>query len=216
MNEKKSDSRANGADESPVSEPIIIKKYANRRLYNTTLSSYITLDDLAAMVRRGQDFVVQDAKTAEDLTRSVLTQIIFEQEARGGPLLPVGFLRQLIRMYGDALQGYVPSYLEMTMASFERNHAAIRSQMQRSFGSAPGYSQLEAMAQANMEMFRKAMGMAQSVPGMAVMLSPFNGHQPTTDAAKTESNQEMRDLEIAELRRQLAEMQERVENMAGA
>ena len=109
--------------------PIIIKKYANRRLYNTARSSYVTLDHLAEMVREGEDFVVYDAKSGEDITRSVLTQIIFEEEAKGRNLLPVNFLRQLIRLYGDALQGIVPSYLESAMETFSHNQERMRGQM---------------------------------------------------------------------------------------
>ena len=136
--------------------PIVVKKYANRRLYNTATSSYVTLDNLAAMVRGQQDFVVSDAKTGEDITRSVLTQIIFEEEARGrAPMLPISFLRQLIRLYGDTLQAYVPSYLEMTMQAFERNQETFRDQMERSFGSTPGFAQFDAMTRSNIDMFRK-------------------------------------------------------------
>lgn len=197
-------------------EVIIVKKYANRRLYNTALSSYITLEDLAAMVRSGQDFVVQDAKTGADLTRSVLTQIIFEQEGRDGPLLPVNFLRQLIRMYGDALQGYVPSYLEMTMAAFERHQETFRDQLKRSFGPAAGYAQMEAMARANMEIFNKAIG----------MFSPFAARQADfsdAPAETTETRAEMvvrpeatAESEIADLRAQLAEMQRTLDKMLTA
>ena len=106
--------------------PITIKKYANRRLYNTAKSSYVTLEHLAQMVRDGQDFVVYDAKTGEDITRSVLTQIIFEEEAKGQNMLPISFLRQLIRLYGDSLQGVVPGYLEASMEAFGRNQEQLR------------------------------------------------------------------------------------------
>jgi len=112
-------------------EPIIIKKYANRRLYNTAKSTYVTLDHLAQMVRDGDDFVVNDAKTGDDITRSVLAQIIFEEEAKDGPnMLPANFLRSLIRLYGDTLQGFVPGYLDASMETFAHNQEKMREQVQ--------------------------------------------------------------------------------------
>ncbi len=121
----------------PNHDPVTIKKYANRRLYNTATSSYVTLDHLADMVKRGQEFNVYDAKTGEDITRSVLTQIIFEEEGKGGQqLLPIQFLRQLIRFYGDSMQALVPGYLNLSMDSFSRNHERIRDQVQSAFGLA--------------------------------------------------------------------------------
>src|SRR5512139_678347 len=121
-------------------EPVIIKKYANRRLYNTGTSTYVTLEDLAGMVKAGEDFVVYDAKTSEDITRSVLTQIIFEQENKEGGqnLLPINFLRQLIRFYGDSMQKLVPSYLEVSLESFTREQEKIRQQMAQAFGVGVG------------------------------------------------------------------------------
>ncbi len=205
------DAEPDAADKSSA-PPIIVKKYANRRLYNTALSSYITLDDLGAMVRSGQDFIVQDAKTGADLTRAVLTQIIFEQESRDGPMLPVNFLRQLIRMYGDAVQGFVPGYLEMAMAAFERNQETFRAQIERSFGSTPGFPQLDAMVRANMDMFRQT----------ADMFTPFRQPTEKVDPAAAAADDDddvaadaARDQEIAELRRQLDEMQRRLNDMAG-
>src|SRR6201996_4196149 len=111
--------------------PVVVKKYANRRLYNTESSSYITLDNLAEMVRAGRDFVVYDAKTGEDITRSVLTQIIVEEEGKGRAMLPTSFLRQLIGFYGDSLQTLVPRYLETTMSSFARQQESLRDAMQK-------------------------------------------------------------------------------------
>ena len=119
-------------------KPITIKKYANRRLYNTETSTYVTLDDLAEMVRGNRDFVVFDAKTGEDLTHSVLTQIILEQEGRGQNLLPVNFLRQLIRFYGDSMGRLVPSYLNMSMETLSREQERFRKQMTETWGSAAG------------------------------------------------------------------------------
>lgn len=138
-------------------KPIRIKKYANRRLYNTAKSSYVTLDDLAEMVREGHDFHVNDAKTGEDITRSVLTQIIFEAESKGQKMLPTNFLRQLIRLYGDALQGVVPSYLDAAMETFSRNQEQMRDQLTAAFGANPALANLEALTRRNMEWFENAL-----------------------------------------------------------
>src|SRR6201986_1554143 len=130
---------------SKTADPITIKKYANRRLYNTGTSTYVTLEDLAAMVKTGEDFVVYDAKTSEDITRSVLTQIIFEQENKEGQnLLPITFLRQLIRFYGDSMQMLVPRYLEVSIESLTREQEKFRQQMAQAFG-ATGFGPLEDM-----------------------------------------------------------------------
>lgn len=211
---------AAAADSASASSPITVKKYANRRLYNTATSSYITLENLAAMVRDGQDFVVQDAKTGEDITRTVLTQIIFEEESRGrAPMLPISFLRQLIRLYGDTLQSYVPSYLEMTMRSFEHNREAFRAQLERSFGVAPGYKHFEAMSRANMDMFRNAMEMF-STPFQAVDAARATGQpsaRPPAKAASEEASEEDGDRradDVAALKRQLAEMQRKIDSLS--
>jgi len=137
---------------------IVIKKYANRRLYDTRASSYITLDHLAAMVRSGQEFVVRDARSGEDITRSVLTQIIVEEESRGDSLLPISFLRQLIAMYGDKMQGALPSYLDASMDSFRANGERLREAMESALVANP----FAEMARRNMELF--AAVMPQSVP----------------------------------------------------
>ncbi|MBN9558708.1 MAG: polyhydroxyalkanoate synthesis repressor PhaR, partial [Alphaproteobacteria bacterium] len=123
--------------------PIIIKKYANRRLYNTQTSSYVTLDHLAQMVKDGQEFEVRDARTGEDITRSVPTQIIFEEEAKGQNLLPIQFLRRLIRFYGDSLQAFVPGYLDMSMESFTKNQDAMKNRIAEAFGG--GTTAIEAL-----------------------------------------------------------------------
>ncbi len=139
-------------------DPVIIKKYANRRLYNTDTSSYVTLDDLAEMVKSERDFVVYDAKSGEDLTRAVLTQIIVEQESRGQNLLPIKFLRQLIRFYGAGIERLVPSYLELSLDSLTQDQDRIRKQFTTSFGT----SALDAMqehAMQNIAMFEKALAM---------------------------------------------------------
>lgn len=149
-------------------EPIIIKKYANRRLYNTDTSSYVTLEDLCDMVKEGADFIVYDAKSGEDLTRSVLTQIIFEQESQGGKLLPINFLRQLIGFYDNSLKDFVPHYLESSMQTFHKNQEKMRemlgaSPMAAGIGGIGGLekmtAQLEEIGKQNMELFTKAFSM---------------------------------------------------------
>jgi polyhydroxyalkanoate synthesis repressor PhaR len=144
-------------DAGPKSAPVVIKKYANRRLYNTATSAYVTLEHLSQMVKEKTDFVVYDAKTGEDITRPVLTQIIVEEESKGGQtLLPIPFLRQLISFYGDSLQGVVPQYLEMSMTQFARNQEQMRSYMQNAFGFNP-FHQFDSMGKQNMAMFENAM-----------------------------------------------------------
>jgi polyhydroxyalkanoate synthesis repressor PhaR len=183
-------------------ETVVIKKYANRRLYNTASSSYVTLDHLSEMVREGIDFVVQDAKTGEDITRSVLTQIIVEQESRGQNLLPVQFLRRLIRFYGDQMQGFLPPYLEMSMESFAKAQEQMRENMSRAFGAATPMAAFEEQAQRNMAMFQQAMKMwTPFVGGAAAPPKP-----PGEEASKDE--------QLAELRRQMEAMQKQLDAMA--
>lgn len=147
-------------DQTTAAPAIKIKKYANRRLYNTATSSYVTLENLCQMVKDGQDFIVEDAKTGEDITRGVLTQIIFEEESKGGQqLLPIGFLRRLISFYGDSLQTLVPSYLEVSMASFQRNQEQMRQYMAEAFGEMFPFRSIEEMGRQNMAMFQRAMSM---------------------------------------------------------
>jgi polyhydroxyalkanoate synthesis repressor PhaR len=133
-------------------DTVVVKKYANRRLYNTRSSSYITLEDLAQMTRRGIDFVVVDAKTGKDITHSILTQIIMDEEASGEQMLPVGFLRQLISMYGDSMQAMMPQYLEASMANFRAN----QSKLQDAFKSSIGPEAFAKLAETNMAMFKAA------------------------------------------------------------
>ncbi len=142
-------------DAAAKPEKIVIKKYANRRLYNTAKSSYVTLDDLSRMVRSGQDFAVYDAKTGDDITRSVLTQIIFEEEAKGQSMLPTNFLRQIIGLYGDTLQGVVPSYLDASMETFAKN----QEQMRKAFNANQPMTNFGSMASGNVEWFEQAMRM---------------------------------------------------------
>lgn len=160
--------------------PIVIKKYANRRLYDTGRSSYVTLDDLCEMIKEGHDFVVIDAKSGDDLTRSVLTQIIADQESSGENLLPTNFLRTLIGFYGDNMKGFVPGYLEQTLDAFVNNQERLREQINKSFegmrsmeGMFPGTSNLEDLRKQNMEMFERTMKM-MSPFGMAYGASMEN------------------------------------------
>ena len=203
----------------PKTAPVVIKKYANRRLYNTATSAYVTLDHLSQMVKDKTDFVVYDAKTGDEITRSVLTQIIFEEESKGGQtLLPIPFLRQLISFYGDSLQGVVPQYLEMSMTQFARNQDQMRRYMQNAFGFNP-FQQFESMGKQNMAMFENAMRMFNpfgttpgSPPpdGQASSPAAANGHEPPrpSEPAAASSETAIDDLKrkLDELQNQLAEL----------
>jgi polyhydroxyalkanoate synthesis repressor PhaR len=183
-------------------EPVTIKKYANRRLYNTGTSTYVTLEDLAAMVKAGEDFVVYDAKTGEDITRSVLAQIIFEQENKEGQnLLPINFLRQLIRFYGDSMQMLVPRYLEVSLESLTREQEKFRQQMAQAFGGTP-FGALEEQARRNMEMFERAFAMFAPCQGNADAEKP-------AQAGGGDSGDEIDDL-----KRQMEEMQKRLDRLS--
>jgi polyhydroxyalkanoate synthesis repressor PhaR len=196
---------AGGASSAAQAEPVIIKKYANRRLYNTAASSYVTLEHLSDMVREGVDFIVQDAKTGEDITRSVLTQIIFEQESRGQNLLPVQFLRRLIRFYGDQMQGFLPPYLEMSMESFTKAQEKMRENMSRAFGASTPMAAFEEQAQRNMHLFQQALS----------MWTPFAaGGGAAKPSASPEEAEEAKDAQLAELRKQMEAMQKQLDAMA--
>jgi polyhydroxyalkanoate synthesis repressor PhaR len=189
-------------------QPTIIKKYANRRLYNTGTSTYVTLEDLAAMVKNEEDFVVYDAKSGEDITRPVLTQIIFEQEGKGHNLLPTTFLRQLIRFYGDSLQNLVPSYLEYMMTSLTRDQDQYRSQLAKAFGTNPfgtsAFGMMEDQVRRNTEIFDRAMR----------MFLPFGAaSEPERGAADPRPAPGAADLD--DLKRQLTDMQRRLDTLAG-
>jgi polyhydroxyalkanoate synthesis repressor PhaR len=183
--------------------PVVIKKYANRRLYNTQTSSYVTLDHLAAMVKEGTEFEVQDARTGDDITRSVLTQIIFEEEAKGQSLLPIKFLRQLIRFYGDSLQSFVPGYLDMSMEGFTKNQGAMRDRIAEAMGG--GNQMVENLTRQNLAMFENAMKMF--VPFGAVGGAAKSGE--AKPAAKPP--EDIADLkeEMEAMRKQLAELSQR-------
>ncbi|HYP56719.1 MAG TPA: polyhydroxyalkanoate synthesis repressor PhaR [Beijerinckia sp.] len=189
--------------------PVTIKKYANRRLYNTGTSAYVTLEDLACMVKQGDDFIVFDAKTGEDITRSVLTQIIFEQEGKGGQsLLPITFLRQLIRFYGDSMQMLVPSYLEFTIDKLTSEQGKFRDQVSgHGFGGAsPIFSSLEEQTRKNMAMFNQALA----------MFSPFTNPVPPQQSPPANSDAQQPPSgksDIEDMKRQLEELQKKIEGL---
>ena len=189
--------------------PITIKKYANRRLYNTATSSYVTLDHLSQMVKVGQEFVVFDAKTNEDITRSVLTQIIFEEEAKGQNLLPISFLRQLIRYYGDSLQSVVPDYLDMSMRSFTNNQDKMRDSMPEGVKDNPLFQQFEDMGRQNIAMFSKAMKMF-TPPTFGSPVETDEPAAPPKTAAQPDETAEM----MKELKDQLTQMQQRIDKLS--
>jgi polyhydroxyalkanoate synthesis repressor PhaR len=190
-------------------EPTVIKKYANRRLYHTGTSAYVTLEDLAEMVRKGDDFVVYDAKSGEDITRSVLTQIIFEQENKEGGqnLLPVTFLRQLIRFYGDSLQALVPRYLEFSMENLAREQQKLREQMTQAFGPAAAFQAMEEHVRTNMSFFTEAMR----------MFSPFargTGAAEPQEPEPAAVSPPAPAGDLDSLKRQMADMQARLDALA--
>ena len=211
--------------------PVTIKKYANRRLYNTGTSAYVTLEDLASMVKRGDDFVVYDAKGGEDITRSVLAQIIFEQEGKNGQsLLPITFLRQLIRFYGDSMQMLVPSYLELSLDKLTKEKGGFADVFGKSpltgammsnpmaGAAAPMFAQMEELSRQNVAMFRKALSMftpAVGAMGTAAPKPPEPAAEPTsaegmpTATAQASGSR----TELDDMRRQLGEMQRRIEGM---
>jgi polyhydroxyalkanoate synthesis repressor PhaR len=199
-------------DTDQENRPVIIKKYANRRLYNTDTSTYVTLEDLAEMVRSERDFVVYDAKTGEDLTHSVLTQIIVEQESRGTNLLPIGFLRQLIRFYGDSMQRLVPSYLEFSLDSLTRQQEQYRRRFAHTFGTA-AFEAMQEQVRKNFATFERALG----------LFSPFSGppgeskndHAAASSPSKESTAETPRsDDEIANLKAELTAMKERLDEIS--
>ncbi len=184
-------------------QPTVIKKYANRRLYHTGTSTYVTLEDLAGMVRKGEDFVVYDAKSGEEITRSVLAQIIFEQENKEGPnLLPVTVLRQLIRFYGDSMQALVPSYLEFSMNNLSQEQQKLREQMAQAFGPS-AFQAMEEQVRKNMGFFTEAMR----------MFSPFPNGTPGVPEAKPAPKGEGPD-DLNTLKQQMADMQAKLDKLA--
>jgi polyhydroxyalkanoate synthesis repressor PhaR len=193
---------------------VVIKKYANRRLYNTASSSYVTLDHLADMVREGVDFVVYDAKTGDEITRSVLTQIIFEEEGRGQNLLPVQFLRQLIGFYGDSMQALLPSYLELSLDNFTRHQDRLRTEFSGAMGGAEALERFQTQVRQNMTMFERAMK----------MFSPFAYNQTNAEAAAQAASApppqaaapeaQASDTALDDMKARIEEMQRQIEKLA--
>lgn len=189
-------------------QPTTIKKYANRRLYNTGTSTYVTLEDLAAMVKDGEDFLVYDAKTGDDITRSVLAQIIFEQENKAGQnLLPTTFLRQLIRFYGDSMQMVVPKYLEQSIATLTQEQEKFRKQIANTLSGTP-FAPLEEQVRRNMELFQQTFSMFKPFAPSAPSARPATTPEPDANAETP------KDSNIDDLRQQMKEMQERLERMS--
>lgn len=191
--------------ESPASEPlsetppvegpppVVVKKYANRRLYDTSSSAYVTLEDLGAMVKRGEDFLVQDARTGEDITRQVLTQIIVEEENRGESLLPIQFLRQLIRLYGGGGPALLPSYLTMSLEAFSRQQETMRE----AFGHKPAAGYFDEQVRQNLALFERTVR----------MFTPFGAAPPPERPADP-------DAELTQLKRQVEEMNRQLERLS--
>jgi len=191
----------------PGGQKVVIKKYANRRLYNTASSSYVTLDHLADMVKQGVDFVVYDAKTNDDITRSVLTQIIFEEESQGQSLLPIQFLRQLIGFYGNSMQAFLPSYLELSLSTFAEQQERMRSQFS-SIGQGPasggGYDE---QIRQNLAMFDRAMKMFSPFAFVRPEEPPASkASEPAAAPAATDA--------LSELKKRMEEMQAQIEKLA--
>ena len=184
-------------------EPLIIKKYANRRLYNTGTSTYATLEDLAEMVKNGEEFIVQDAKTEEDLTRSVLTQIIFELETKGQNLLPIAFLRQLIGFYGDSMESLVPSFLEFSLKSFTEEQENLRKQMSHTLGTGT-LEMIEDQVRQNSEMFQKAIN----------MFLPFNATASAGETKTKPKKEKTQNVELSSLQQQINDLQKQIDNIA--
>ncbi|MFT3988441.1 polyhydroxyalkanoate synthesis repressor PhaR [Aestuariivirga sp.] len=193
------------SDEKPAQNAVVIKKYANRRLYNTATSTYVTLDDLSSMVKSGTDFVVFDAKTSEDITRSVLTQIIFEEENKGTNLLPINFLRQLIRFYGDSMQAFVPGFLEFSLENLGKEQEKFRSQLMEAWGADP-FKAMQDQAARNMSMFSDAMRVfnpfASTMGGGGF---PGTASKPAAAPAKDD---------LQALKDQLSAMQQKIDTLA--
>lgn len=218
-------------DDNQNGKPVIIKKYANRRLYNTETSTYVTLEDLAQMVRSERDFVVFDAKTGEDLTHSVLTQIIVEQESHGENLLPIPFLRQLIRFYGDSIQRLVPSYLELSLDTLTKQQDEYRRKFAQSFGTA-AFEAMQDQVRKNFAAFEQALGLfgtftpEEHTEDQAKGKATENGaHQPECAASTGKADQAKQDAkkpkkasngedEIKNLKAELTAMQERLERLS--
>jgi polyhydroxyalkanoate synthesis repressor PhaR len=212
----------NNEEQQTDEDVVAIKKYANRRLYNTATSSYVTLEDLAQMVRDGQNFVVTDAKSGDDITRSVLTQIIFELENKGQNLLPINFLRQLITYYGDSLQSFVPSYLDLSMDAFSQQQGKMREKVSSAFGGSERINMFEDQIRRNFSMFEEAMRMFSPFgamggpkganPGSTAPPEPEPQPKPAPSANPTPAPADDNDLTL--MRDQLSAMQKQLDKLA--
>jgi len=191
-------------------EPTVIKKYANRRLYNTGTSTYVTLEDLSVMVKDEDDFVVYDAKSGEDITRSVLTQIIFEQENKGENLLPIAFLRQLIRFYGNSMQSIVPSYLEFSLSNLTRDQDKFREHLSQTFGST-AFDAIEDQVRRNSELFARSMRMFSPF-GAEGAEPPASQSEGSGDKAAKKDEGSSSDIDL--LRQELKDMQKKIDTIA--
>ncbi len=196
-------------------DPVVVKKYANRRLYNTETSTYVTLEDLAQMVRSERDFVVFDAKTGDDLTHAVLTQIIVEQEARSGQtLLPIPFLRQLIRFYGDAMERMVPSYLQISMETLTKEQDRFRKQFANAFTPQGAFEAYQEQARKNLAMFEQAMTMfTPFAPGKAAAAKKEDA-PPAKEPAPAPKSEPTAGSDLDDMKSQLAAMQAKIEKLS--
>ena len=211
LNESKREQAGLSKQETSQADPVVVKKYANRRLYNTATSAYVTLDDLSQMVKDGEHFVVYDAKSGEDITRSVLTQIIFEEESKGQNLLPINFLRQLIGFYGDSMQAFVPSYLEFSLESLTREQERFRQKLTE-MGGEP-FQMMEQHAKRNMAMFQQAMQMFNPF----VSMSDGAGGKSSGDESepkREEAGRKPEGNELQSLREQMDALQRQLQSLA--
>ncbi|HFD16064.1 MAG TPA: polyhydroxyalkanoate synthesis repressor PhaR [Rhodospirillales bacterium] len=188
----------------------VVKKYANRRLYNTETSSYVTLEELSRMTREGREFVVYDAKTGEDITRSVLTQIILEEDSKGRNLLPIGFLRHLISFYDDSLKTLLPRYLELSMENFARHQDQMRSYMEQTFGRFFPVKQFEELTRQNLALFQQAANMFNPFAGEQKPASGDERREAEERAGEAADAQALGD-EVRELRRQMEALQRQID-----
>jgi polyhydroxyalkanoate synthesis repressor PhaR len=195
-------------DKKDPKPDVVIKKYANRRLYNTATSAYVTLDDLAGMVKTGTNFVVYDAKSGDDITRSVLTQIIFEEESKGENLLPINFLRQLIGLYGHNMETFVPSYLEFSLDALVREQEKFSRQLVESFGASP-FRGLDEQAKHNVALFQQAMKMFN--PFAVLEADREKSAEPASPPSEPASSDDLETLrqQVAAVQRQLEQLSKR-------
>ncbi len=201
----------------PKKEAVVIKKYANRRLYNTETSTYVTLEDLAKMVRSDRDFVVYDAKNGDDLTHAVLTQIIVEQEGREGAqtLLPIPFLRQLIRFYDDSIARMVPSYLQFSLEHLVKEQSRFREQLATAFTNpTAAFEFYQSQARQNMAMFEQAMSMWSSFGAAAAGKKNAADAAAANDPAKAAKPEAAPRDDLGDLKAQLAAMQQKIEKLS--